>query len=65
MTDGYLTAREAAEWLDTTEGTLAYWRSTNQGPPYVRLTDNPKGGIRYPIRDLRKYLEARTVRPGA
>lgn len=65
MTDGYLTAREAAKFLDTTTQTLSYWRSTNQGPPYVRLTENPKGGIRYPIADLRKYLEARTVRPGA
>jgi hypothetical protein len=34
---GALSAREAAEFLSTTEGTLAQWRHRGDGPPYVRM----------------------------
>ena len=34
---GALCAREAAEFLSTTEGTLAQWRHRGEGPPFLRM----------------------------
>jgi hypothetical protein len=57
-----LRAREAAAYLDTTEGAL---RADRHAPgmaiPYVRLGR----AIRYDIRELDRVIEQRTVRPEA
>lgn len=55
-----LTPAETAERLGTTTGTLAYWRSRKQGPPYVKL--GPQA-VRYRESDLAKFIESRTHRP--
>lgn len=32
-----MSPRRAAEYLDTTEGTLSQWRHRGEGPPFVRM----------------------------
>lgn len=34
---GAFTAKQAAAYLATTEGTLAQWRHRGEGPPFVKL----------------------------
>jgi hypothetical protein len=57
-----LRAREAAEYLNTTEGALRADRhSPGMAIPYCKLGR----AVRYDIRELDKLIEARTVRPEA
>lgn len=34
---GALSAKEAASYLSTTEGTLSQWRHRGEGPPFLRM----------------------------
>lgn len=56
----YLTARQAANYLKSTEKTLKQWRYAGRGPAYVK-----RGGrILYLKTDLDTYLAGRRVQPG-
>jgi hypothetical protein len=50
----------AAQFLGTTESTLADWRLDKKGPPYIKLTS---GMIRYQLRDLQAHIAARCCGP--
>lgn len=50
-----LTPAEVAERLRVTRSTLTYWRSTDQGPAFVKLG---KGSVRYPADALEAWLAA-------
>lgn len=65
MTDKLLTSAEVAKRLGVKEGTLASWRNMLKGPPYVRLTDNPRSKVRYIETEIDKYLAAKTVKAQA
>lgn len=53
-----LTPREAARRLDVTTGTLQNWRSSGQGPAYVKL----RSQVRYEIREVDFYARAKEDR---
>ncbi|MDB2414891.1 helix-turn-helix domain-containing protein [Rickettsiales bacterium] len=56
-----LKRKEAAEFLGTTEGTLAVWASTKRYKlPYVKVGRN----VRYRLPDLIKFLEENTTNYG-
>ena len=59
--DELFTEREAAEYLGTTQGVLQVDRHMGRGLPYVRIGRR----IRYRLKDIRAYLDANTVNPGA
>ena len=51
------TAKQAADFLGVTVGTLEVWRSTGRHAiPFVKIGRN----IRYKISDLEKFLTSRT-----
>jgi Helix-turn-helix domain len=52
-----LCTAEAATFLKVRPRTLRAWRKRN-GPPFIRL---PSGAIRYPIADLRSWLDRHQV----
>lgn len=52
---GALSTRGAAEYLDTTVGTLATWRCHGEGPPYVKLGRK----VVYRLEALDAYLRER------
>jgi hypothetical protein len=51
-----LSPRRTSAVFDVSTKTLGRWRSTGEGPPWVRLSD---GAIRYPLVDLQLWLESR------
>ncbi len=63
MTDGVLTEREAAQYLAIPAGTLHRWRARDlrRGPRFIKVHTH---AVRYRLRDLEVFLEARTIRPG-
>jgi hypothetical protein len=64
--DGFptmMTPADVAEYVQVSEVRLAAWRGKKVGPPWVKVGDGPNGAVRYPREDLRRYIEARTVRP--
>jgi len=58
--DRLLTETEAAQYLNTTPGTLQVWRSRKQGPPYVKI--NVKS-IRYEFSALLDYVAKNSIYP--
>lgn len=52
-----MTPTEVAKWLETSDRTLANWRSTGIGPRFVKVGSN----VRYRSGDVEAWLEARTV----
>jgi excisionase family DNA binding protein len=52
---GYLSPAEAAEYLGITIRTLAEWRHSQSGPPYIRL-GGPTGRVRYARSDLDRWM---------
>jgi excisionase family DNA binding protein len=60
--DRVLTYDEAAAALGVCKMTLRRWISAGSGPPTIRLSAK-KVGVR--ASDLRAFLDARTVMPGA
>ena len=59
--DGFLTPDEVVKrWRKTvTADTLANWRSTNQGPPFVKIG----GRVLYSIVALEEWERTRTKQP--
>lgn len=49
---GALSAKEAASYLSTTEGTLSQWRHRGEGPPFLRMGRK----IAYRIETLDSWL---------
>lgn len=47
----YLTSRELAKRLAVTEKTIIRWRSSNIGPPFIRIG----GTIRYKMEDVLEF----------
>ena len=47
-----LSTKEAAEYLGVTVKTLACWRSTDKGLPYIK-----RGRIWYALEDINEWLE--------
>lgn len=50
---GVLTARNAAEYLDSSVQMLAKWRHLKIGPPYLKIG----GKVLYRVKSLDKYLD--------
>ncbi len=53
----FLKTREAAEYVNVKQQTLAKWRMDARHLPFIRVG----GQIRYRKSDLDRYLESRTV----
>lgn len=56
-----LSPKNAAEYIDTTEATLAKWRYEGMGPPYLKI----RGKVLYRVASLESYLrelEVETMR---
>lgn len=51
-----VTAQEAAEAAKVALKTLEAWRSTDKGPPFIRLTGERRG-VRYPVDKLKAWIE--------
>lgn len=54
---GLVLPQELATALNATEQTLASWRSTNQGPDFVKLGK----GVFYRIDDIRAWVNRRVT----
>ena len=63
--DKLLNDIEAAAYLGISKQTLANWRHLGKGPAYHKMSDGPRGPVRYSILDLEKYCNARRVKPFA
>lgn len=49
---GAVSPKRAAEYIDTTEGTLAKWRHQRVGPPYLKIG----GKVLYRTESVENYL---------
>lgn len=47
-----VTEKKLAEMLDVSETTLTYWRSRQEGPPFIKMGKF----IRYDMQDVRAWL---------
>lgn len=56
MLDSAITSSEAAELVGITDNALALMRMRGRGPIYVRLSDTPRGRVRYTRRDVLDWL---------
>ena len=52
-----LTSREVADLLRVSVPTLARWRASDQGPPFVQL----EGSIRYQREAVQRWIDERTL----
>jgi hypothetical protein len=57
-----LRRREAADYLNVAESTLAHWAWLGVGPRFSRTGDK-RGVVTYRLDDLRAWLESRSVQP--
>jgi hypothetical protein len=55
-----LTRAEAAEYLAVSPATLSRWAHLRCGPRFVKMTDAPKGGVRYAVADLDAFIKSAT-----
>ncbi len=55
-TAGLLTAKQVAEHIQRPERTLERWRSSGEGPPFVRLGRR----VAYRLQDLERWVAGRT-----
>ena len=53
------TPKEVADYLQRSEKTLANWRCSGIGPPYVKA----EGGVLYRWPDVEKWLASQLVSP--
>lgn len=59
-----LTRGQAAEYLGVSSGTLSRWAAErSDGPPFVKLGDSDKAGVRYPLDGLDEFIDSRMKRP--
>ena len=56
-----ITEKEVSKLLSISLQSLRNWRCQRKGPPYIKIGRS----VRYPIEDLRKYLESRKIEPEA
>ena len=59
MGSDVLTSEEAANVIGVSEYTMRQWRREGHGPQWLRITDGPKGGIRYRRESIDEWLKAR------
>lgn len=59
MAGGWLTVKEAADFLAVSIDTLGRWRSEGKGPPFFKF----EGGVRYGLSDIEAWLNSRRVEP--
>ncbi len=57
----FLTEDEAADLLSVAVATLEAWRRNGGGPPFVELGDAADAVVRYPVAQLRQFLEDQVV----
>lgn len=57
MTQSLLKPKSLAEQLSVTDGCLAKWRVTGEGPRFIRVGRR----IAYDPRDVQEWLDARRV----
>jgi hypothetical protein len=56
-TENLLSAKALSERIGVTEGALAKWRCTGEGPAFIRVQRR----IAYDPRDVQNWLDARRV----
>jgi hypothetical protein len=56
---------EASAFLGVAVQTLRNWRHTGKGPVYYKLSEGPRGPIRYDVPDLRAYKHRCRIDPEA
>lgn len=56
-----LTSDQAAELLKIHPGTLRNMRAVGRGPRFFRLSDTPKGAVRYLRADVDEWIANRMV----
>lgn len=61
--DKLLNDKEASEYLGISKQTLCNWRHLGKGPAYYKMSEGPRGRVRYSILDLEKYRDACRVVP--
>ena len=54
---------QAANMLGVAVQTLRNWRHQRRGPAYVKLSEGPRGPVRYLIEDLVAYQNSRRIVP--
>ncbi len=52
-----LTPDQAAETLKVSKPTLARWRCTGFGPPFIKLGDRPQSPVRYRLSDVNDFIK--------
>ena len=57
----YMDEYALAEHLGLTRSTLQRWRREGIGPPFAKLAEGTRSPVRYSKRQVREWLEARTV----
>lgn len=56
-----LSPDELADALGVSTETLRGWRSQGNGPPYIKTANQGKAAyVRYPLKAVEKWIEART-----
>ncbi|WP_298196582.1 helix-turn-helix domain-containing protein [Novosphingobium sp.] len=61
---GVMNTVEAAQYLKLSRSILQGYRSTGQGPRFLKLSDAKNGHVRYRKADLDAWLEQRLVATG-
>ena len=56
---------EAAAYLGISKQTLANWRHNGKGPAYYKMSEGPRGRVRYSKPDLDSYRDQRRIDPEA
>jgi excisionase family DNA binding protein len=59
----FFTREEAAEYLAVSPSTLSRWAAERTGPPFVKLGDHEKSGVRYPREGLEEFCASRLRNP--
>ena len=59
MTGEIMSADEAAALIGVSAQTLKKWRREGTGPAWSRLSDGPKGHVRYRRDAIYEWIEAR------
>ena len=56
---------QAANFLGVAVQTLRNWRHQRRGPAYVKLSEGPRGPVRYLLEDLKAFQSSRRIDPEA
>jgi predicted DNA-binding transcriptional regulator AlpA len=63
QTKRMLTRRQASEYLNVSEATLARWAGQRTGPVFVKLGQGATAPVRYPVEVLDEFIAAHTRAP--